>query len=79
MVILIIGTFASQFDRLISVIKSCELLGKKVVLEGRSIKTHIDIALTAKMLEVDSKVFIDATHIGDYSRQSGRTLDRCSR
>ena len=63
---LIIGTFASQFDRLISVIKSCELLGKKVVLEGRSIKTHIDIALTAKMLEVDPKVFIDATHIGDY-------------
>lgn len=63
---LIIGTFASQFDRLISVIKSCELLGKKVVLEGRSIKTHIDIAITAKMLEVDPKVFIDATHIGDY-------------
>jgi ribonuclease J len=63
---LIIGTFASQFDRLISVIKSCELLGKKVVLEGRSIKTHIDIAITAKMLEVDPKVFINATDIPDY-------------
>ncbi len=63
---LIIGTFASQFDRLTSVIKSCELLGKKVVMEGRSIKTNIDIAITAKLLEVNPKTFINATDMGDY-------------
>jgi ribonuclease J len=63
---LIIGTFASQFDRLTSVIKSCELLGKKVVMEGRSIKTNIDIAITAKLLEVNPKTFINATDMNDY-------------
>jgi ribonuclease J len=63
---LIIGTFASQFDRLTAIIKSCELLGKKVVMEGRSIKTNIDIAITAKILEVDPKVFINATDMADY-------------
>ena len=63
---LIIGTFASQFDRLISIIKTCEAMGKKVIMEGRSIKTNIEIALQAKLLEVDPKVFITAHDINDY-------------
>jgi len=63
---LVIGTFASQFDRLISIIKVCESMGKKVIMEGRSIKTNIEIALQAKLLEVDPKVFITAHDIGDY-------------
>lgn len=63
---LIIGTFASQFDRLISIIKTCERLGKKVVMEGRSIKTNIEIAIEAKLLEVDKKTFISAGDMQDY-------------
>ncbi len=63
---LIIGTFASQFDRLISVIKVCEEMGKKVVMEGRSIKTNIDIAIQAKLLEVDQRTFINAGDMSDY-------------
>lgn len=63
---LIIGTFASQFERLTAIIKSCENYGKKVVLEGRSIKTNIDIARTAKLMEVDDKIFINAGDMGDY-------------
>lgn len=63
---LIIGTFASQFDRLINIIKTCEKLGKKVVLEGRSIKTNIDIAIMAKLLEVQPHTFIAPGDIGDY-------------
>ena len=63
---LVIGTFASQFDRLISIIKVCESLGKKVVMEGRSIKTNIEIALQAKLMEVDPKTFIQAGDIKDY-------------
>ncbi len=63
---LIIGTFASQFDRLISVIKTCEQQGKKVVMEGRSIKTNIDIAIMAKLLEVKPNTFINAGDINDY-------------
>lgn len=63
---LVIGTFASQFDRLISVIKVCEEMGKKVVMEGRSIKTNIDIAITAKLMEVDPKTFIKASEMSNY-------------
>jgi ribonuclease J len=63
---LVIGTFASQFDRLISVIKVCEEMGKKVVMEGRSIKTNIDIAITAKLMEVDQRTFIKASEMSDY-------------
>lgn len=63
---LIIGTFASQFDRLVSVIQSCEAMGKKVVMEGRSIKTNIDIAVTAKLIEVKPDTFISANDIPNY-------------
>jgi len=63
---LVIGTFASQFDRLISIIKVCEETGKKVVMEGRSIKTNIEIALQAKLMTVDPKTFIPAGDIKDY-------------
>lgn len=63
---LIIGTFASQFDRLISVIKVCEETGKKVIMEGRSIKTNIDIAILAKLVEVKPDTFIGAGDINDY-------------
>jgi ribonuclease J len=63
---IIIGTFASQFERLIHVIKSCEKYGKYVVPEGRSIKTHIDIAIHAKMLEVKPGVIISTQEMQDY-------------
>jgi len=63
---LIIGTFASQFDRLINVVKVCEELGKKVLLEGRSMKTNVEIAIKAKLIEVDPKTFIQGHDIKDY-------------
>ncbi len=63
---LVIGTFASQFDRLISIIKTCEATGKKVLMEGRSIKTNIDIAIQAKLLEVQPHTFINAGDMSDY-------------
>lgn len=63
---LIIGTFASQFDRLVSVIQSCEAMNKKVVLEGRSIKNNIDIAITAKLMEVKPDTFISPNDIANY-------------
>ena len=63
---LIIGTFASQFERLIHIVKTCEKLGKVVVPEGRSIKTHIDIALRAKMLEVKSGVIVSPQEAEGY-------------
>ena len=63
---LIIGTFASNFERLFALIESCEKYGKKVVLEGRSMKTNVEIAIHAKLLEVQPGTFIQGHDIKDY-------------
>lgn len=63
---LIIGTFASQFERLIAIIHACEKYGKKVVLEGRSIRTNIEIAQRAKLVTVKPDTIISAQNIEDY-------------
>jgi len=63
---LIIGTFASNFERLFALIASCEKYGKKVVLEGRSMKSNIEIAIQAKLLEVKPGTFIQGNDIKDY-------------
>lgn len=52
---LIIATFASQVERIASIIEFAEKMGKKVVLDGRSMKANIEIAkqlgiVTAKNL-----------------------------
>ncbi|MEX0931114.1 MAG: ribonuclease J [Candidatus Paceibacterota bacterium] len=63
---LIIGTFASQFERLIAIIKACEKYGKVVIPEGRSIKSHIDIAILAKMLEIKPGIIVSAQEAEKY-------------
>ncbi len=63
---LVIGTFASQFDRLFAIIAACEKYNKKVVLEGRSIKNNVDIAITAKLLAVKPNTFIPAGDMSNY-------------
>lgn len=63
---LIIGTFASQFARMIHIISICEKLGKKVVTEGRSIKTNIEIAQLAGLLTVQKDTIIPVQEIGNY-------------
>jgi len=63
---IIIGTFASQFERMIHIIKTCEKLGKKVVTEGRSIKTNIEIAQQANLFTPKKDTFIPAQEMSDY-------------
>lgn len=60
---LIIGTFASQFERLIKIIKIAEGLGKKIVLEGRSMKTNIDVAKEAGLLDIKPGTIISSDEI----------------
>lgn len=55
---LIIGTFASQIERMISMIESAEKYGKKVVVEGRSMKNNIDIVRMAGRLKVNRDTII---------------------
>jgi ribonuclease J len=63
---LIVGTFASQFERMIRIIMICEQLGKKIVLEGRSIKTNLDIAELAGLMKVQKDTIIPIQDIGNY-------------
>lgn len=63
---LIIGTFASQFERLVRIIEIAESMGKKVVTEGRSIKTNLEIAQKTGLLNVKKDTIISAQEIPDY-------------
>ena len=63
---LIIGTFASLFVRMIRIIELSEQYGKKVVTEGRSIRTNIEIAKKLGILKVKKDTIISAQEIGDY-------------
>ncbi len=63
---LIIGTFASQFERMVHIIQIAEKLGKKVVTEGRSIKTNLEIAEKMGLIKVAKDTVIPAQAIGDY-------------
>lgn len=44
---MIIAAFASHITRLAHVVKAAEELGKKIVLDGRSMKTNIEVAIEA--------------------------------
>ncbi|MDE2078829.1 MAG: RNase J family beta-CASP ribonuclease [Patescibacteria group bacterium] len=63
---LIIGTFSSQFERMIFIIKLCEKLGKKIVTEGRAIKTNIEIAERGNIFTPKPGTIIPAEHVADY-------------
>ncbi|HEY9583241.1 MAG TPA: ribonuclease J [Candidatus Paceibacterota bacterium] len=63
---IIVGTFASQFARMIKIIQIAERMGRKVVTDGRSIKTNIDVALAAGMLKPEDGDIVDVRQIEDY-------------
>ena len=55
---MIIGTFSSQLERIMRIIESAERYGKKILVEGRSMKVNIEIVKQLGMLKVDEKTFI---------------------
>ncbi len=63
---LIIGTFASQFERMMHIIESAEKYGKKIVIEGRSINNNIEIAERAGLLKIDKGTIIPAQDMSNY-------------
>ncbi len=63
---LIIGTFASQFDRMIRIVQICEQFNKKIVPEGRSIKNNLEIAKLAGLLNAKEETFIEAQDVENY-------------
>jgi len=63
---LIIGTFASQFDRMIKIVQICEQFNKKIIAEGRSIKNNLEIAKLAGLLKPKEDTFINAQDVDNY-------------
>ncbi len=63
---LIIGTFASQLERMIKIIQVAESFGKKIVIEGRSMKSNVEIAQLAGMLTVKKGTIINGQDIESY-------------
>jgi len=55
---LIVSTFASQVERMLYMLETAERYGKKVVVEGRSMKTIIEVAKLANMLKIKPETLI---------------------
>src|SRR3989344_421282 len=63
---LIIGTFASLLERIIYIINTAEELGKKVVIDGRSMKVNIEIARELELLKKGLKSIIPITEMENH-------------
>lgn len=63
---LIMGMFASHVHRISYVMRACEETGKKVVIEGRSMKNNIDIIIQAGILKVNKSTIINPADIDQY-------------
>ena len=63
---LFVGTFASQIDRLVHVITVAEKYKKKVVIDGRSMKTNIEIARLAGICKPQKDTIIPIEEMGSY-------------
>jgi ribonuclease J len=63
---LIVGTFASQFERMLKMIEIADRYNKKIITEGRSIKTNIEIAKKAGLLKIKEGTIIPVEDMGKY-------------
>ncbi|MEK7143498.1 MAG: ribonuclease J [Patescibacteria group bacterium] len=63
---LIISTYASQVERMLKMIEICEKYGKKVVVDGRSMKTNIEVTKAAGLLHVKPGTLITVEEMANY-------------
>ncbi len=63
---LIIASFASQVERMIYMLETAEKYGKKILVEGRSMKTNVEVAKLANMLKVRPETFISLDDLSRY-------------
>jgi ribonuclease J len=63
---MIIAAFASHITRLAHVVKFAESMGKKIVLDGRSMKTNIDVAIEAGLFTPKKNTIIPIEDADNY-------------
>ena len=63
---IIIGTFASQLERIMRIVRIAEEYGKKIVVDGRSMKTNIDIARELAILKHKDDTMVQIEDIDRY-------------
>lgn len=65
----IIGTFASQIERIQIIIEMAQKLGKKVFLDGYSLKRNIEIVKNLGYLKVKKGLLADINKVNNYPDQ----------
>lgn len=63
---IIIGTFSSQTERISWIISVCERLGKKVALDGYSMKVNVEIAKKLGYIKYQKNTVIRIEDIGNF-------------
>ncbi len=63
---IIIAAFASHITRLAFIVKTAEALGKKIALDGRSMKTNIEVAIEAKLFTPKKGTIISLEEANNY-------------
>ncbi len=63
---IIVATFASLLERLVKIIDVAEIMGKKIVLDGRSMKNNVDIARQSGLLKAKLETFIPIEDMEKY-------------
>lgn len=66
---IIIATFASNVDRVQQIINSAYKLGRKVVVEGRSMVNIIDIASKLECLKIPDNTLIDIEQLKNFPKE----------
>ncbi|MBU1178938.1 ribonuclease J [Patescibacteria group bacterium] len=66
---IIIGTFSSQIERIIEIIKIAEKLKRKVAIDGYSMKSNIEIAKKLDLFKPRKETIISVKNIGDYPEE----------
>ncbi len=64
---MIMGMFASHAFRIAKVVEACEKYGKKLVIEGRSMKNNVEILIQAGLLKVSKGTFISAQEMSHHA------------
>src|SRR5690606_8627066 len=63
---IIIAAFASHITRLVKVMQIAEELGKKVILNGRSMKTNMEVAFEAGLFTPKKGTIVTMDEIENY-------------